>query len=71
MASLAEIRARIAAQENKSSNKGSNTQSDNSVYPHWNMDEGTTATIPSTHATYCTKRVKNKKTCNKQQPVTP
>jgi hypothetical protein len=45
MASLAEIRARIAAQENKSSNKGSNTQSDNSVYPHWNMDEGTTATI--------------------------
>jgi hypothetical protein len=45
MASLAEIRARIAAQENKSNNKGSNTQSDNSVYPHWNMDEGTTATI--------------------------
>ena len=45
MASLAEIRARIAAQENKSSNKGSNTQSDNTVYPHWNMDEGTTASI--------------------------
>ncbi len=45
MASLAEIRARIAAQENKSSNKGSNTQSDNAVYPHWNMDEGTTASI--------------------------
>ena len=45
MASLAEIRARIAAQENKSNNKGSNTQSDNVVYPHWNMDEGTTATI--------------------------
>jgi hypothetical protein len=45
MASLAEIRARIAAQENKSNNKGSNTQSDNSVYAHWNMDEGTTATI--------------------------
>jgi hypothetical protein len=45
MASLAEIRARIAAQENKSSNKGSNTQADNSVYPHWNMDEGTTASI--------------------------
>jgi hypothetical protein len=31
MASLADIRARIAAQDNKSSNKGSNTQSDNSV----------------------------------------
>lgn len=45
MASLAEIRARIAAQENKSSNKGSGTQSDNAVYPHWNMDEGTTASI--------------------------
>jgi hypothetical protein len=45
MASLAEIRARIAAQENKSNNKSSNTQSDNSIYPHWNMDEGTTASI--------------------------
>lgn len=45
MASLAEIRARIAQQENKSNNKGSNTQSDNSIYPHWNMDEGTTATV--------------------------
>jgi hypothetical protein len=45
MASLAEIRARIQAQENKSNNKGSNTQSDNSIYPHWNIDEGATATI--------------------------
>jgi hypothetical protein len=45
MASLAEIRARIAAQENKSNGSNSNQQSDNSVYPHWNMDEGTTATI--------------------------
>ena len=45
MASLAEIRARIAAQENKSSNKGSGTQSDNAIYPHWNMDEGTTAVV--------------------------
>jgi hypothetical protein len=45
MASLAEIRARIAAQENKSNNKGSNTQSDNSIYPHWNIDEGTVATV--------------------------
>jgi hypothetical protein len=44
MASLAEIRARIAAQENKS-NSGSTTQSDNAIYPHWNMDEGTSATI--------------------------
>jgi hypothetical protein len=45
MASLAEIRARIQAQDNKSNNKGSNTQSDNSIYPHWNIDEGATATI--------------------------
>jgi hypothetical protein len=45
MASLSEIRARIAAQENKSNNKGSGTQSDNAIYPHWNMDEGTTAVI--------------------------
>lgn len=44
MASLAEIRARIAAQENKSQGK-TNTQSDNSVYAHWNMDEGTTAAV--------------------------
>jgi len=45
MASLADIRARIAAQDNKSNNKSSGTQSDNSIYPHWNMDEGTTAAI--------------------------
>lgn len=45
MASLVEIRARIAAQENKSNGSSSNQQSDNSVYAHWNMDEGTTATI--------------------------
>jgi hypothetical protein len=43
MASLSEIRARIAQQENKT--KGSNTQSDNSIYPHWNAEEGTTATV--------------------------
>ena len=45
MASLADIRARIAAQDNNSNHKGSGTQSDNSIYPHWNMDEGTTAAI--------------------------
>ena len=44
MATLAEIRARIAAQENKTT-KGSNTQSDNAIYPHWNIDEGTVATV--------------------------
>jgi hypothetical protein len=45
MASLAEIRARIAAQENKSTSGSAQKQSDNSIYPHWNMDEGTTATL--------------------------
>lgn len=45
MASLAEIRARIAAQENKSNNSGSKQQSDNAIYPHWNMEEGTTGTL--------------------------
>lgn len=45
MASLAEIRARIAAQENKNQNKGSSNQSDNVIYPHWNIDEGATATV--------------------------
>ena len=44
MATLAEIRARIAAQENKSSNKSSGS-GDKSIYAHWNMDEGTTATL--------------------------
>ena len=45
MASLAEIRARIAAQENKSNSGSTQKQADNSIYPHWNMDEGTTATL--------------------------
>jgi hypothetical protein len=44
MASLADIRARIAAQDNKTQ-KGTGTQSDNSIFPHWNADEGTTSTI--------------------------
>jgi hypothetical protein len=45
MASLAEIRARLQAQENKSKGNNSNAQQDNSIYPHWNIDEGTTATV--------------------------
>lgn len=45
MASLADIRARIAAQESKKTGQGQRTQSDNAIYPHWNMEEGTTATI--------------------------
>lgn len=43
MASLAEIRARLAAQENKQQKSSGST--DNAIYPHWNIAEGTTATI--------------------------
>jgi len=43
MATLQEIRQRIAAQENKQ--QKSSGSSDNTIYPHWNMDEGTTATF--------------------------
>ena len=43
MPSLAEIRAKLAQQEN-TQQKSSNS-SDNAIYPHWNMGEGTTATI--------------------------
>ena len=43
MASLAEIRARLAAAE---SNKGGqSTGGDNAIYPHWNIDEGASATV--------------------------
>jgi len=44
MASLAEIRARLAAQD-KGQNKGPNTQSDNAIYPFWNISEGSSATV--------------------------
>ena len=44
MASLAEIRARLQAQENKGSNNSSNG-GDNAIYAHWNMNEGDSATL--------------------------
>jgi len=44
MASLAEIRAKLAEQENRSS--GGNTGGgDNAIYPFWNMKEGEQATL--------------------------
>ena len=44
MASLAEIRAKLLQQENKSgSNSGGGR--DNAIYPHWNIPEGSTARI--------------------------
>jgi hypothetical protein len=42
MASLAEIRARLQAAENKGTSSGGG---DNAIYPHWNMDEGQAATV--------------------------
>jgi len=44
MASLADIRARLAAQDNKSQTN-SGFKGDNAVYPHWNINEGDTAVI--------------------------
>jgi len=44
MASLAEIRAKLQSLESKGSNQPSQ-QSDNAIYPHWNIDEGTSATL--------------------------
>jgi len=43
MASLAEIRARLAAAENKQT--GTRTGGDNAIYPHWNMEEGASAVL--------------------------
>lgn len=43
MASLAEIRARLAEQAKKSA--GSTGGGDNSIFTHWNIPEGTSATI--------------------------
>jgi len=43
MASLAEIRARLAQSENKQS--GSQQQGDSAIYPHWNIEEGQNATL--------------------------
>ena len=45
MTSLADIRARLAAQENKKSGQGQKGPSDNAIYPHWNAEEGTTCTL--------------------------
>jgi hypothetical protein len=43
MASLADIRARLAASDNKP--QGGSTGGDNAIYPHWNMEEGANATL--------------------------
>jgi len=43
MASLTEIRARLQAAESKGGQ--STERGDNSIYPHWNMEEGQSATL--------------------------
>jgi hypothetical protein len=45
MASLAEIRAKLQAMETKPSSSQSQSGGDNAIYPHWNIDEGTSATL--------------------------
>jgi len=45
MASLAEIRARLQAQQTGGKTGGSQSTQDNAIYPHWNIPEGTTARI--------------------------
>ena len=44
MASLAEIRAKLAEQQNRSSGN-STGGGDNAIYPHWNMQEGKEAVV--------------------------
>ena len=44
MASLAEIRAKLLAQENRSSGSSSGG-GDNAIFPHWNIPEGSSATL--------------------------
>ena len=44
MASLAEIRAKLSSMETKPGSK-SQSQGDNAIYPHWNIDEGTSAVL--------------------------
>jgi len=43
MASLSEIRARLQAAENKQG--GQSSGGDNSIYPHWNLEEGQSCTL--------------------------
>ena len=45
MATLAEIRAKLLAQENKAENKSNQSRGTDAIYPFWNMDNDSTATI--------------------------
>ena len=43
--SLAEIRARLAAQNTATTTTSSNSEKDRAVYPHWDIPEGTMASV--------------------------
>ena len=45
MASLAEIRAKLKEQENRTSGNNSSGPGDNAIFPFWNMKEGEQSTI--------------------------
>ena len=45
MASLDEIRAKLAQMESKPGSNSTPTQSDNAIYPFWNIDEGQSCVI--------------------------
>ena len=45
MATLAEIRAKLLAQENKTNDNSNQTRSTDAIYPFWNMDNDTTAVL--------------------------
>lgn len=45
MASLAEIRAKLKEQEARSNGEGNRTGGDNSIYPFWNLKEGSESTV--------------------------
>ncbi|CAB4133119.1 hypothetical protein UFOVP257_52 [uncultured Caudovirales phage] len=42
---LAEIRAKLQAQENRSTGNTQSQSSDNAIYPHWNIPEGSSAKV--------------------------
>ena len=45
MASLADIRAKLASMESKTGSSTQSPSSDNAIYPFWNIDEGQTSTF--------------------------
>ena len=45
MATLAEIRAKLLAQENKAETNSNQSRGSDAIYPFWNMDNDSTAVI--------------------------